>query len=721
MTAHESAAPTPAHPAEASPPTVGPNIQGNLEEYRLICQRQTALFGNVYEATGLSTGRSYAVKVFHISEVDRVLSGNAVNFCEVPLSEITFRKEMEGHAHIMQVEDYFKDEYCHYIIFLLAHGGDLLEELKLRPEGFSEAEAQFLIRQACIGLAELHNRLVAMQDVSLENMLISHLNDGEWQIKICDPGQARRFDLDAETGEECMVEFAGLVGKSFRPPELFKQEPYHATKVDAWCVGWSTFYLLAAQPLFLSAQDQDPDWKLFAAGDFNTLFRSKSVRISAKCGDFITKLMHLDPSKRMSVKEALQHEWLNSGQERVLYARQAPQATPRQAPMQQVVTPNIIQIGNPVPIRPRPSLAANSGFSTLVGGESPANKIVNGVGGKTSPGLVPIPVPADPRRPSPGPQAGRPNLSTNAQYVSGAVTTRGRPSVVGLTWTNMTKEASHASPSPDGRVMQVRSTSPVPLLNCMSSPRLLQQDRSMAQRLSHGGMTEGSSRGISFASVAHAATTADGRTVRLSAGTNGRPSLPRAVSPTQVVYRVQSPQRHSSPTPAPVQGGIGQVPTFSGPPVMGAIHSRRMHPSPPRGRVYAQTRSVSPQGIPTQGVVTVVPPGAKVIQQHQQHYQQHPQQPQGDISRGRSPSRAVSPNQRIVHTAYSPITTVTAYPRTASPGIQLKGVRPVLAWNAPTLASPLHSQSPSPVVIRGNLATVSPTQSTTSLPKWTAA
>lgn len=303
------------------PKIVGPNIQGKKEEYRLERRLQNGLFGGVYEARGLSSGRAFAVKVLHQTEILKAQQADSIEFCEVPLSEIGFMELMKGSDHVMQVEDHFEDQYCHYIVFELALGGDLLEALKLRPAGFEEHQAQYLISQAARGLCVLHSRHLAMQDVSLENMLINILDDGQYQIKICDPGQAVVFQTN-ETGEEIPVEFQGFVGKSFRPPELHKKEPYLATKVDAWCLGWSTFYLLAAQPLFLSADpsQQDADWALFKDGEVMRLFTQKGASCSRKCMNFIMSLMQLDPRRRISVAEALRHEWLADMGVRPMYA-----------------------------------------------------------------------------------------------------------------------------------------------------------------------------------------------------------------------------------------------------------------------------------------------------------------------------------------------------------------------------------------------------------------
>ena len=54
----------------------------------------------------------------------------------------------------------------------------MLEALKEKEQGFPEQHARFLMRDGARGLAELHRRRVAMQDVSLENLLIFHYPAG---------------------------------------------------------------------------------------------------------------------------------------------------------------------------------------------------------------------------------------------------------------------------------------------------------------------------------------------------------------------------------------------------------------------------------------------------------------------------------------------------------------------------------------------------------------
>merc|ERR1712151_417184 len=107
------------------------------------------------------------------------------------------------------------------------------------------------------------------QNVCLEHMLVYVQEGGPWLVQICNPQQAVVFKVDPLSGAEKPVGFQGLVGKEFRPPELYKGSEYLASKVDSWCLGWSTFYLLCGQQLFLTADpaQQDPDWTLFSRGE----------------------------------------------------------------------------------------------------------------------------------------------------------------------------------------------------------------------------------------------------------------------------------------------------------------------------------------------------------------------------------------------------------------------------------------------------------------------
>lgn len=88
--------------APSAPKVVGPNVMGKREEYQLVRRLQSALFGGVYEAKGLTSARDYAIKVLHKSELSKAQETSSIEFCEVPLSEIRFAELMSGDEHVME-------------------------------------------------------------------------------------------------------------------------------------------------------------------------------------------------------------------------------------------------------------------------------------------------------------------------------------------------------------------------------------------------------------------------------------------------------------------------------------------------------------------------------------------------------------------------------------------------------------------------------------------
>ncbi|CAL1166582.1 unnamed protein product [Cladocopium goreaui] len=225
---------------------VGTELQGGKEPYRIERHLQKAIFGDVFEAVGLETERRLAVKVTELEKMRLQAKHQAL--VESPLCEIRFAEMMKGLDNVMQLEDTFGDDDRHYVVMELAAGGDLMEALQSHRTGFQEEQAKEMILDAARGLASLHMRGLAVQDVSLENMLLFLDEDGQWQVRVGDPGQAVAFVMDPATGQEKAVPFNGLVADDFRPPELYDEQDYLASRVDSWCLGWNTFYLLTSAP-----------------------------------------------------------------------------------------------------------------------------------------------------------------------------------------------------------------------------------------------------------------------------------------------------------------------------------------------------------------------------------------------------------------------------------------------------------------------------------------
>jgi len=91
-------------------------------------------------------------------------------------------------------------------------------------------------------------------------------------------------------------------------PEVLRQKGY-GKEVDMWSVGVITYILLCGYPPFYD-EDQASLFETIIRGHFE--FHAEywgGVSESAK--DLIRKLLTVDPKKRLTAKEALQHPWVS--------------------------------------------------------------------------------------------------------------------------------------------------------------------------------------------------------------------------------------------------------------------------------------------------------------------------------------------------------------------------------------------------------------------------
>lgn len=86
--------------------------------------------------------------------------------------------------------------------------------------------------------------------------------------------------------------------------------------VDMWSIGVITYILLSGYPPFYGDDDASV-LELTSKGEFR-FFSPEWDEVSTEAKDFITKLIQVNPSKRMSASEALKHPWIvkAAGQQR---------------------------------------------------------------------------------------------------------------------------------------------------------------------------------------------------------------------------------------------------------------------------------------------------------------------------------------------------------------------------------------------------------------------
>ena len=183
-------------------------------------------------------------------------------------------------------------EYC--------EGGDLFYYLEKRKFKIPEKRAAEIIHKLCTAVYFLHEYGVVHRDLKPENILMVNEQD-DADIKLMDFGLSKIMGPN----EYCHDSFGTL---SYVAPEILLGNDYNS-KVDLWSIGIIAYLLLAG---FLPFDDEYSD-KEIGRQTVNEPTPFPSIiwqNISIEGKNFVDNLLSKDPEKRMTIKEVLEHSWL---------------------------------------------------------------------------------------------------------------------------------------------------------------------------------------------------------------------------------------------------------------------------------------------------------------------------------------------------------------------------------------------------------------------------
>ncbi|KAF5303479.1 hypothetical protein FQA39_LY09942 [Lamprigera yunnana] len=185
------------------------------------------------------------------------------------------------------------------LILELAAGGELQRILE-GDECLNEVEAKRAMRQILEGLAYLHERNIAHLDLKPQNLLLTIENSCD-DIKLCDFGISRVLEKGVEVRE--------LIGTpDYVAPEVLGYEPI-TLATDIWSIGVLTYVLLTGYSPFGASDKQQTYLNISkCALSFDPdLFED----ISSVAIDFIRCSLVVDPRKRPTVQQLLDHAWIS--------------------------------------------------------------------------------------------------------------------------------------------------------------------------------------------------------------------------------------------------------------------------------------------------------------------------------------------------------------------------------------------------------------------------
>ncbi|KAG4085388.1 putative calmodulin-dependent protein kinase type 1 [Neocallimastix lanati (nom. inval.)] len=285
-----------------NPPSVVISKSADNQPPLLPCPYRTGKFlgqgsyAKVKEAIEIETGKKFAAKVIN----KEFMAGKEMLF----INELNILKKVsKAHPNLVTLHSYFETPLNWYLIMDLCEGGELFDRLYQKGT-FYEKDAINVIKQVIEGIAYLHDNNIVHRDIKAENIMF-RTKDEDSEIVIADFGLSRFINNDSD---RMLQTVCGTQG--YMAPEIILHKG-HGKPVDMWAIGVLTFIILSGYCPFSGETVAEENNNIVHC---NYEFEPAEfwAGISENAKDFIRKLLVLDPEKRMTAHEALQHEWIIS-------------------------------------------------------------------------------------------------------------------------------------------------------------------------------------------------------------------------------------------------------------------------------------------------------------------------------------------------------------------------------------------------------------------------
>ncbi|XP_018634546.1 calcium-dependent protein kinase 29-like [Nicotiana tomentosiformis] len=248
-------------------------------------------FGITYLCTDKSTGLKYACKSISTKKLVTPKDIEDVR------REIMIMQYLSGQPNIVEFKGAYEDKSNLHLVMELCSGGELFDRITAKGN-YSEKEAANIGRQI-VNVVHVCNFMGVMhRDLKPENFLMVSKADDS-------PLKATDFGLSVFI-EEGKV-FKDIVGSAYYvAPEVLRYN--YGTEIDIWSAGVILYILLSGFPPF-SAETEEGIFEEILKGHVD-LESPPWPFISASAKDLVKKMLTVDPKRRITAHQALEHPWL---------------------------------------------------------------------------------------------------------------------------------------------------------------------------------------------------------------------------------------------------------------------------------------------------------------------------------------------------------------------------------------------------------------------------
>lgn len=243
---------------------------------------------------------------------------------EVARDKRTIREGALGrllfHPHICRLYEMVPMTNHYYMLFEYVEGGQLLDYI-VSHGSLSEKYARKFARGVASALDYCHKNNVVHRDLKIENIMINQKGD----IKIIDFGLSNLY-----SPKSLLKTYCGSL--YFAAPELLSAKPYTGPEVDVWSFGVVLYVLVCGKVPF-----DDPVVSVLHEKIKRGHVEYPSF-ISKECVSLLSRMLVVDPTKRASLHEVIQHPWMSKG-----YEYPVPSYINKRVPLTLPLDPEIIK------------------------------------------------------------------------------------------------------------------------------------------------------------------------------------------------------------------------------------------------------------------------------------------------------------------------------------------------------------------------------------------
>ncbi|PON93955.1 GPCR kinase [Trema orientale] len=304
--AHEPWSPTPSKPNQTFSfgrtysssssssqrgPILGRPYDDINSKYKLEKELGRGQFGITYLCEEKATGRKYACK-----SISRTKLKTDKELQDVR-REVSILQHLTGQPNIVEFKGAYEDRENLYLVMELCSGGELFDRI-IAKGSYSEREAARIFKQIVNVVHVCHFMGVMHRDLKPENFLLVS-KDEDSPLKATDFG----LSVFIEQGKA----YKDIVGSAYYvAPEVLRRN--YGKEIDVWSAGVILYILLSGVPPFWGETE-----KTIFEAILDCKLDLKSPpwpSISASAKDLIARMLKMDPRKRITAAEALEHPWL---------------------------------------------------------------------------------------------------------------------------------------------------------------------------------------------------------------------------------------------------------------------------------------------------------------------------------------------------------------------------------------------------------------------------